>query len=316
MIRLSGLAAAVQNGRVDDVMLLREAEWEAHYAAAREPKTRERIVPDYDRIEAQLRQYIQVVDYDIDIADYRGYIQTAQIYGSKRFYGGHEGPNFPEKTLEHYLAAKFLNLGPQDIYIDIASQNSPAPMIYSQKYGCKTWRQDMAYPMGINGDRIGGDAAAMPLEDDFASAMTLHCSFEHFEGDTDIRFIKETSRVLRPGGKAVIVPLYLASQYTINTDPAVWPVGGIDFEPDAMLYCVKNFRNRQGRFYDIAHLKSRIIDHLGDLKCTIVNVKNAKNIHPSCYVRFAMILEKPKICLSKGKERYKEQDCVSMNRQL
>jgi acetyltransferase-like isoleucine patch superfamily enzyme/ubiquinone/menaquinone biosynthesis C-methylase UbiE len=303
MIKLSGLAAA-QNERIDDVMLLREAEWEARYAATREPKTRERIVPDYDLIEAQIRRYMQVVDYDIDIADYRRYIQTAQIYESKRFYGGTEGPNFPEKTLEHYLAAKFLNLGPQDIYIDIASQNSPAPMIYSQKYGCKTWRQDLAYSIGINGDRIGGNAAAMPLEDGFASAMALHCSFEHFEGDADIRFIKETSRVLRPGGKAVIVPLYLASQYTINTDPAVWPAGGIDFEPDAMLYCVKNFRNRQGRFYDIAHLKSRIIDHLGDLKCTIIFIKNAKDVHPSCYVRFVMMLEKPKIVVSPPRPTY------------
>lgn len=305
MRRLSGLAAA-QSKETGDAMSLREAEWEARYAAAREPKTRERIVHDYDLIEVQLRQNVQVVDYDIDVTDYRRYIQTAKIYESKRFYGGPEGPNFPEKTLEHYLAAKFLNLGPQDVYIDIASQNSPAPIIYSQKYGCKTLRQDIVYPAGINGDRIGGDAAAMPLRDGFASAMALHCSFEHFEGDTDIRFIKETSRVLKAGGKAVIVPLYLAQEYIIKTDPAVWPVGGIIFESDAVLYCAKNFRNRQGRFYDIAHLKSRIIEHLGELKCTIVNVKNAKDVHPSCYVRFAMILEKPKICLSKDRARYEE----------
>jgi hypothetical protein len=44
--------------------------------------------------------------------------------------------------------------------------------------------------------------------------MSLHCSFEHFEGWSDRDFILEAARVLAPGGRLCIVPLYLAPEYS------------------------------------------------------------------------------------------------------
>ena len=65
--------------------------------------------------------------------------------------------------------------------------------------------------------KIGGDAASLPVPDGFATKMALHCSLEHFESDSDIRFFQEAHRVLSPGGKLVVVPLYLTERYFILT---------------------------------------------------------------------------------------------------
>ena len=108
-------------------------------------------------------------------------------------------------------------------------------------YGCKVYRQDLEFPEGIHGNVIGGDASNMPLEDESATKMALHCSFEHFEKNSDIEFIIEANRVLCKGGKLCIVPLYLSNKYVVQTDPSILPFGGIPFENDAILYCAKGW---------------------------------------------------------------------------
>src|SRR5262249_19042301 len=140
--------------------------------------------------------------------------------------------NLPEKSLEHYIATQLLQLNAQDVYIDIASEHSPVPDIYRRLFAATAYRQDLAYPPGLHADKIGGDAAHMPLPEAFATKMALHCSFEHFEGDSDIGFIRETARVLRPGGAACIVPLYLFEEYAIQIDPVIALPAGVVFDDD------------------------------------------------------------------------------------
>ena len=139
---------------------------------------------------------------------------------------------------------------------------------------------------------IGGDAADMPVKDGFATKMALHCSFEHFEQDSDIRFIKEASRVLKVNGKVCIVPLYLFEKYVIQTDPSVLTKRGISFEKDATIYCARGWGQRHGRFYDVPHLITRIKDNLGGLNLIIYAVKNEKEVDPSCYVKFIAVLDR------------------------
>jgi ubiquinone/menaquinone biosynthesis C-methylase UbiE len=240
------------------------------------------------------RRQFNTVDFHIDVDDYRNYLDAAGVYNNSMAYGGPGGRAFPEKTLEHYVAARLLDLGPDDVYIDIASQSSPASEGYARVFRCKIYRQDLVYPAGLNGNKIGSDAAAMPVPDGFATAMGLHCSFEHFENDADMRFIKEVSRVLRPGGRVCILPLYVAEQYTIQTDPAVWPAEGIQFEPDAIVTTKENWKNRWGRWYDVEHFGKRIAQNLNGLKLPLFAITNAKEVHPSCGLRLAMLLEKPR----------------------
>jgi SAM-dependent methyltransferase len=109
---------------------------------------------------------------------------------------------------------------------------------------------------------IGGDAGNMAISNSFASAMALHCSFEHFEEDS-IRFIKEASRVLKPGGRLckMSIPLYRAHN----------SIGYWAFAPDGLKIdeganiCIyaDGYGSRWIRFYDVSHLISRLIRNLG-----------------------------------------------------
>src|SRR5262245_40410405 len=169
-----------------------QPEFESSYARIRDPKRRFGI--DYalgadDRIVSRLKASgFEVVDYEIDSGDYRHYFAAARYSEDYPHY--YPGCIF-EKSLEHYLAARLLGLKSDDVYIDVASEHSPVPEIYSRLFGARTYKQDLACPPGLKGRTIGGNAASMPVPDGFASKMALHCSFEHFEGASDIGFVIE-----------------------------------------------------------------------------------------------------------------------------
>lgn len=264
------------------------------FAQLRAPKTNEPLqyTPEIIRtiIEDLREQGFSVEDLTLTPEEYRAYFAAAQ-YTTR--YPTYYDFNLPEKSLEHFIAAKLLGLTQKDVYIDIASEHSPVPEIYTRLFGCTTYRQDLAYPPGLHGDEIGGDAAAMPVPDGFATKMALHCSFEHFEGDADIRFITEINRVLQPGGRVCFAPIYLFREYAVLTDPVVAVAQQVPFEEDATIYAKPGWLNRHGRFYDPAHLARRVKQQLGTMNMTIYRVTNATDIDPSCYIQFAAVIAKP-----------------------
>ncbi len=263
------------------------------FSQIREPKTTGWITHDKsDIICQQLKTLgIDVYDYEINVDEYHQYFQHARYLED---FPDYYSFNRAEKTLEHYLAAKLLKLNSEDIYIDIASETGTVPKIYAKVFGAKTYAQDLNHPPGLNGNIIGGNAADMPLPNEFATKMALHCSFEHFEDDSDIGFVKEASRVLKRGGAVSILPLYLFDEYAIQTDPVTAiSTGGVNFEEDAVVYCVSGFNNRHGRFYDPQHLVERICRNLNGLNLKIYRIKNAQQVDHSCYIKFAAVLEKP-----------------------
>ena len=180
------------------------------------------------------------------------------------------------------MCAKILNLGPHDVYIDVASSRySPAAEIYETFVGCKVYRQDLTFREGIHGNLIGGNASAMPVPDGFATKMGLHSSLEHFEGDSDMGFIREVSRVLRKGGRMCSVPLFLADHYMIKTDPAAWPKEGIRFDGDALIHKHEGWNCAFGRFYDIPHLRTRLIENAQGLMFTVYVINGLEELDPA-----------------------------------
>lgn len=188
------------------------------------------------------------------------------------------------------MAFRLLEIKSTDVFVDIASENSPVPEIFSRLSGCKNWRQDPMYPPGISGDRIGGNACEMPVPKHFATKMTLTCSLEHFEGMEDQKLFFELSRVLKPGGKVCIVPLYMYITAANQTDPTLSVPNDVQFDPDVTVYCAQGWKNRFGRFYSVGTLVERILGPAGDsFYFEIFRIMNATEVDKAVYARFTLI---------------------------
>lgn len=265
--------------------------WARAYGRLREPKTREALRLDEEAVRRALEASpIPLRETPIDPAAWRDFVARAE-YDSR--HPDYYRDNLAEKSLEHYFVAEQLGLRPGAVYIDIAAQSGVAAEIYGRLHGVKTYRQDLDFPAGLNGDTIGGDAAAMPVPDGFADAMGLHCSLEHFEGDADTRFVRECARVLKPGGRVVSAPLYLCDHYACVTNP-LESAGHVNFEPDMRLYAMRTWNNRHGRFYDVPHLVERLWNARGPLRMEVLVIPNFRDADPSCYLRYALMLEQKK----------------------
>lgn len=223
----------------------------------------------------------------IDIDDYRSYAKAAE-YSTR--YTNYYSDNIKEKSFEHYLSLKFLEVKDSDVFIDVASENSPVPQIFSKLTGVKSYGQDIMYPKGIQGDKIGGDACEMPVIDGFASKVALTCSIEHFEGNADTKLFEELARILKPGGKVAIAPFYLFSEDATQTDPTISVPAGVIFDQSCAIYCAHGWGNRHGRFYSPESFMKRIaIPMTGKFQFDYYFIENAANIDPSIYLRFLLI---------------------------
>lgn len=265
-----------------------------YYSEVREPKTTGHIGYEEgwgERIVRKLQSYgINTAEYTINEDSFMRYFHDA---GYRSKYPHYFPDNIWEKSLEHYIAADLLKMEKNEVYIDIASSNSVVPEIYTDLYGVKAYRQDLIYPQGFNGDRIGGDAANMPLPDGFVDKMALHCSFEHFEGYSDMKFAIEAKRVLKAGGALCIVPLYLAEDYVIHTDPKIAVEEGVNFEEGVTVHCIDGWKNRFGRFYDPGQLVNRVCNLFYDCDLTVYRIMNTRSISNSCYAKFVLLVRKP-----------------------
>jgi SAM-dependent methyltransferase len=223
-------------------------------------------------IERFIKLGIPVREERIDIHDF---IQWREKYLEIIiFYDGLKDVKV-EKTLEHYLTMKYLDIYSKKVLIDVAACNSPFADFVSRHLKIKGWVLDLVYEPGIHGTKIGGDAGQMPVPDEFADILTLHCAFECFQGDADIRFVKEARRVLTRGGRLGIVPLYVDDEYFVKIGPKydkrkveiekgvrqVWR----DDKYDAVPF---------SRHYSPESLEERVIDNMGDLTYEIIHFTN------------------------------------------
>lgn len=229
---------------------------------------------------------IPVEELRIDPAEFAAYREAAEY---TRRFPDYYGTRMAEKQLEHFVTLRLLAPRAPGVFLDVASEHSPVPEIYERLSGAPAYGQDIQYAPGVEGRRIGGDACAMPVPAGFADTVALTCSIEHFEGDADVRLCRELGRVVGPGGRFVIAPLYLNPEAVAVTDPVYSAQAEVPFDDGVALHCARDWRNRHGRFYSPETLKRRLVDALEpafDVK--VVQVTGWESIPEHTYLRFAL----------------------------
>jgi SAM-dependent methyltransferase len=232
--------------------------------------------------------------FTIDADAFRRHVEAHEYPANYAAGPVDEGGAREKKLIEYFASLDLLDVQPGDLVIDVASERSLFPRIVQRIVDCTVYRQDLIYPPGVHGNRIDGSAAAMPVPDAWADRLVLHNSFEHFEGSADTGFVEEVARVLKPGGVTVIVPLFVAEQYMIVTDPLV-DRDGIVWDEGARVVETPWAHNRFGRFYDVASLTRRVLEPAGrvGLEAVIHHFVNIKDVHPRATMHFGLVLRKP-----------------------
>ncbi|RJR51523.1 MAG: methyltransferase domain-containing protein [Desulfobacteraceae bacterium] len=237
-------------------------------------------------------------EYRIDLDDFsRWKRSTLALYPSA--YRTGYGSYFEEKCLEHYLSLQLAPIGEESVVIDVANAGSPFPHVASA-LGATVYQNDLIFPPGARriGERIhevGGTACDMPLPDNFADLMVLHCAFEMFEGAQDGLLIREARRVLKPSGTMVVVPLYLSATHHIFCDLGVSRAGCHYDEGAKIIYSPGFHGARFARFYDADALRRRVLHHSHGLEMKILYCCNVEELSPdrsTLYLRYVGLFQK------------------------
>lgn len=190
---------------------------------------------------------------------FRAYLAAAQYQDyHPDYYKG--APNYlARKQVQHYLSTVITPVEEKLIWVDVAASTSPFAEILTRLYGIRVYRQDLSYPPGVEGLRIGSNATSIPLPDGAVDRVSLHCSFEHFKGNADSDFMRELGRILTPGGSAAIIPLYVSNTYRILSNPYYWLKRGVPKEAGCPVTVSGEYWESHGRFYDWEALERRVL---------------------------------------------------------
>lgn len=193
---------------------------------------------DYDALAAG---GFAISDIEVDEADFDRYLEKVDYEGRYPTYYKHFSDHFikagrpaekvKKKLFEQYIAAILSNPGPGHRTIDVAAAFGPYSHILKTVYGVETaYHQDLnsfnteRFPYLGDGEveLVRGNAIDIPVEDSSIDCMFLLNSWEHFQAPSDLDFLIEAERCLRPGGEMFIVPLKAAASAFVRTDPDLW----------------------------------------------------------------------------------------------
>jgi len=255
----------------------------------RHPQRTDFRSPDWDALWQQVRRRYPALatqEYRVDPARYGQWVADAQ-YPFMSYV-----VNRAEKYLEHQVSIDLLELPESGLVVDVAAGRSWFAQILRRR-GYRVIAQDQAFATGLDGERLGGDACDMELPAACVDGITLHCSFEHFEGDSDSRFVAEAARVLRPGRRAVILPLYLHHEFINLTDP-LYSKEPVQFDEGAATIASFGLANRYGRHYGLDAFGARVVEPAlrHGMQVRAVRILGGTQVDPGVYLNFALVLTK------------------------
>ncbi len=154
---------------------------------------------------------VPIASLSLEKADYFKLIATKPLHGYKKF------SYFHSKPLEYLSTISLMDLRGNEHILDAAggadAEYLKALKLYTglpvNLYCQDALVSTTSHENGIT--YIGGSIENVHLPDESLNCISCHHSFEHFQKDLDILFLKEAVRLLRPNGKLIIVPLFLTN---------------------------------------------------------------------------------------------------------
>ena len=290
-VRRHGVAGSARKAisLVNRKVSLRYHRWRTRHA----PRYANPTADELGSIENDLRMSgITVHDFPHPPAAFKAF--QAERWFPPDYHGGMHGAVWDEKLLEHWISSELLglmNYGPDDIFVDVAAANSPWAHALRERRGLSAYAIDLCPGMKYRHlpyYRIE-NATKTTFPDASVKGAALHCAYEMFMGEDDTRFIEEAARILQPGGKVVILPLYMHTHYCAYASPEHYGNGFSD--PAAKEYIRSDSKGiPSSRKYDAATLKKRVlgpIESLG-LRYRLYVLRNKADFGNNVYCHFIL----------------------------
>ncbi|MDY6993509.1 MAG: methyltransferase domain-containing protein [Pseudomonadota bacterium] len=215
------------------------------------------------------------------------------------YHGGKASGVWDEKLLEHWIADQLLGLsgyGADDIYVDVAAGSSPWAKTLRARRNMAAYAIDMAPVSGEFFDlsyyRME-NATQSSFKDESVRGVSLQCAYEMFMQEDDTYLINELARILKPGGKAIILPLYMHTHYCAYATPEYFGKGYSD--PKAKEYVRMDCSGiPSSRKYDAYNLKQRVIETIlrEGMKYRLLVLRNKAELGSNIYCHFILEIEK------------------------
>lgn len=251
------------------------------------------------QIEADLvRLGVKTMDYNPNPEKFSSF--CADDWFPHDYHGGRFGGVWDEKLLEHWIVAEkcnFLNSQKTISYLDVAANNSPWAKLLREKKHINAFAIDM--------DAVGEIYEQLPyytvqnatdtsFPNNFFDVISLQCAFEMFRDNDDQNLLPEIARILKPGGRAIILPLYMHTHYCAYATADYFGKGYADDQAVEYL-SPKGFGIPSSRKYDARKLKERVLDVIEGLgmKYKISILRNKNDMGTGIYCHFILEIQKP-----------------------
>lgn len=249
---------------------------------------------ELDQIESDL------CSLGVEIFDYMPSPEAFQAFQSKNYFpedylGGRSSVVWTEKLLEHWIAfdrLKLNNFRSGDIYVDVAAASSPWAHAVRKYLGIEAYAIDL----GAVGEAYKNlpyyrteNATATSFTAASVKAASLHCAYEMFLGNDDVQFIREVARILAPGGKVVILPLYMHTLYCAYSTREYFGKGYSD--PTAKEYVRLDCLGvPSSRKYNAVMLKNRVLDTIVSegMSYSLLALRNRVELGKDIYCHFIL----------------------------
>lgn len=222
-----------------------------------------------------------------------------QGWFSPDYHGGLRSSVWDEKLLEHWISCERLGLmdfNSEDIFVDVAAAGSPWVQSLRERKGLTAFAIDLcevgAAYRHLPYYRIE-NATKTTFIDGSVKGAALHCAYEMFMGNDDTRFISEVARILKPGGKVVILPLYMHTHYCAYATEEYFGKGYSD--PTAKEYVRLDTTGiPSSRKYDAVMLKKRVLDPIRSfgMSWRIFALRNKVELGNNIYCHFILEMER------------------------
>lgn len=255
----------------------------------REYQSRSRKSSPREFVPAWQAAGLPVREQIIDVEDFEARILTApEIVDAFKQSNVHDTSYFFTKLGEWYITLAARDELNATSLVDIgAAYHGFAKVAITVNKDVTVSMVDLTFKKGREAfaeriEQIGADAGDMScIENGSVDLVCAHNAFEHFAGDSDTNCAREIERILKPGGKALISPLFTDEVYSLSINPfSCFVTADGDGQSKAIIDELDEARVRvdfrpniispYSRRYDLEALHSRVLNHVETMQACLV----------------------------------------------